>query len=387
MPVSPTYPGVYIEEIPSGIRSITGVGTSIAAFVGKTACDDNVNEPISIYGYGEYENLYGGLDNKSALSFAVRDFFLNGGSHAIIVNLGSGTIQKADVSGSLNNKTGIYALEKADLFTILCIPPYDSDDVDKDVWTEASAYCEKKRAFLIVDPKDSWDSKSDVKSGYGSYAPKSANAALYFPRLKQPNPLKDNQIESFVPCGAIAGIMARTDSNRGIWKAPAGLDAVLKGVPALSVSLTDGENGELNQLGINCLRVKQPAGRIVWGARTMKGADQLASEWKYIPVRRLALNIEESLFRGSQWAVFEPNDEPLWAQMRLNIGSYMHGLFRRGAFQGSSPKEAYFVKCDSETTTQTDIDNGKVNVVVGFAPLKPAEFVILKIQQIAGQNL
>ncbi len=118
----------------------------------------------------------------------------------------------------------------------------------------------------------------------------------------------------------------------------------------------------------------------------MRGADILADEYKYVSVRRLALFMEESLYHGTQWVVFEPNDEPLWAQIRLNVGAFMHNLFRQGAFQGTTPREAYFVKCDKETTTQSDINLGIVNIVVGFAPLKPAEFVIIKIQQIAGNN-
>jgi uncharacterized protein len=126
-------------------------------------------------------------------------------------------------------------------------------------------------------------------------------------------------------------------------------------------------------------------GRVVWGSRTREGADRLASEWKYLPVRRLTLFIEESLYRGTQWVVFEPNDEPLWASIRLNIGAFMHSLFRQAAFQGKTAREAYEVKCDSETTTQNDIDRGIVNIVVRFAPLKPAEFVVIKIQQLAGQ--
>ena len=159
----------------------------------------------------------------------------------------------------------------------------------------------------------------------------------------------------------------------------------LNGVPSLSVPLTDDENGELNPLGINCLRSRPPAGRVIWGSRTLQGDDRLASEWKYIPVRRTALFIEESLYRGTQWAVFEPNDEPLWAQLRLNIGAFMQNLFRQGAFQGQSPNDAYFVKVDKETTPQNMINLGIVNIVVGFAPLKPAEFVIIKLQQMAGQ--
>jgi phage tail sheath protein FI len=149
--------------------------------------------------------------------------------------------------------------------------------------------------------------------------------------------------------------------------------------------LSDGENGQLNPLGINSLRSFPVAGQVVWGARTLRGADSIGDEYKYIPVRRLALFIEETLYRGTQWVVFEPNDEPLWAQIRLNLGAFMQNLFRQGAFQGRSPREAYFVKCDKETTTQNDINLGIVNIVVGFAPLKPAEFVIIKIQQIAGQ--
>jgi phage tail sheath protein FI len=211
------------------------------------------------------------------------------------------------------------------------------------------------------------------------------NAAIYFPRIKQSDPQLGGLVDVFVPCGIIAGVMARTDTQRGVWKAPAGLDAALAGVVGLQVALTDAENGLLNPLGINCLRTFPVHGRVVWGARTMRGADAAADEYKYVPVRRLALFLEESLYRGTQWVVFEPNDEPLWAQIRLNVGAFLNNLFRQGAFQGTTPRDAYFVKCDKETTTQSDINLGIVNIVVGFAPLKPAEFVIIKIQQIAGQ--
>jgi phage tail sheath protein FI len=175
--------------------------------------------------------------------------------------------------------------------------------------------------------------------------------------------------------------MARTDAARGVWKAPAGIDASLAGVSDLTINLTNDDNGELNPLGINCFRNFPVIGRVVWGARTLRGADLLADEYKYVPVRRLALFLEESLYRGTQWVVFEPNDEPLWAQVRLNIGAFMQGLFRQGAFQGTTPQDAYFVKCDSETTTPNDQNLGRVNILVGFAPLRPAEFVILQIQQ------
>ncbi len=288
--------------------------------------------------------------------------------------------------GTADKKQGLSALNLVDLFNILCIPPYlSNNNVDQTLIDEAAAFCEDHRAMLLVDPPSPWISKDIAKNNFDRILTRSKNAALFFPRLKQSNPLKDNQLEEFVPCGAIAGIFARTDTQRGVWKAPAGLDASLVGVQQLKVKLTDAENGELNPLGINCLRTFPAAGHVVWGSRTLQGADRLASEWKYIPVRRTALYIEESLFRGTQWVVFEPNDEPLWAQIRLNVGAFMQNLFRQGAFQGQTPKDAYFVKCDKETTTQNDINLGIVNIVVGFAPLKPAEFVVIQLQQIAGQ--
>ena len=176
-------------------------------------------------------------------------------------------------------------------------------------------------------------------------------------------------------------ISSRFDAERGVWKAPAGIDAIVQGSQGLSYTLTDPENGTLNPLGINCLRTFATYGTVVWGARTLFGSDARADEWKYVPVRRTALYIEESLFRGTKWVVFEPNDEPLWAQIRLSVGAFMHQLFVQGAFQGATPQAAYLVKCDSETTTPNDIALGVVNILVGFAPLKPAEFVIISIRQ------
>jgi phage tail sheath protein FI len=288
-------------------------------------------------------------------------------------------------------------LEQADLFNLMCIPPFTRDaagDVPLAVWDAAAAYCRRRRAVLIVDPPSGWDEPADILSGgasLGTVINRTDSAAIYFPRVLAADPLKEFRQETFAPCGAIAGVIARTDTDRGVWKAPAGLDATLVGVTALSLGgepglLTDPQIGLLNPFGVNCLRTVPNTGHVVWGARTLDGADFLASEWKYLPVRRTALLIEESLFRGTQWAVFEPNDEPLWAQLRLNCGTFMQGLFRQGAFQGASPREAYFVKCSRETTTQGDIDAGIVNVLIGFAPLKPAEFVVIRIQQMTQQQ-
>lgn len=297
--------------------------------------------------------------------------------------------------------SGIYALEKVDLFNILCIPdatrakPSAPDQPDlsrsdqNSVFSEAIKYCSDRRAFLLIDAPPEVcdvDKASDWKSlGLTANDP-SGHGAAYFPRLRLPDPLNNSQLRTFAPCGVIAGLYARIDAARGVWKAPAGTEATLAGVQGMVYKLTDAENGVLNPLGLNCLRTFPVYGSVCWGARTLAGADAAANDdWKYVSVRRTALFIEESLYRGTKWVVFEPNDEPLWAQIRLNIGAFMHGLFRQGAFQGQTPKDAYFVKCDKETTTQTDINLGIVNILVGFAPLKPAEFVIIKIQQMAGQ--
>ena len=546
MPQQPTFPGVYVEEVPSGVRTITGVATSIAAFIGR-AVRGPVNDPITINNFGDYERIFGGLAAISPMSFAVRDFYLNGGGQAIIVRLhndagladitldadssppglplildassvgawGSNlwahvdwdtkdpadedifnlTIYERDPvtqatlttekflnvsvnpndarflprwlennsqlvrvqpddggtypgdfaipdvrpdetfttgspptsppsqvedpvqatsvddgdhlddnsfvgAGMEGNKEGLFALENADLFNLLVIPPYANstggtpqpDETPTDITTNlisnAISYCERRRAVMLVDSHSTWTNKDSAKSDFSDNTypgTTSKNAAIFFPRIMSANPLKEFQIEPYIAGGAVAGIFARIDGQRGVWKSPAGQEATIRGVSKLTVPLTDDENGELNPLGINCLRTFPVFGRLVWGARTLEGADKLASEWKYTAVRRTALFIEESLFRGLKWVVFEPNDEPLWAQIRLNVGAFMNNLFRQGAFQGTTPREAYLVKCDKETTTQNDINNGIVNILVGFAPLKPAEFVFIKIQQLAGQ--
>ena len=287
-----------------------------------------------------------------------------------------------DLKGSRAAKSGLYALEDVDLFNILCFP----NQSDSSLLSEAVAYAEERRAILIIDPPGTVDSFVEAKNWLATIGTlRHRNAAAYFPRLKAPDPLESNRLRSFANSGAIAGLYARTDSSRGVWKAPAGIEAALRGVTALDYLLSDQENGVLNPLALNCLRSFPNLPPVVWGARTLEGTDQLASDWKYLPVRRLALFIEESLYRGTQWVVFEPNGEELWSQIRLNVGAFMNNLFRQGAFKGTTPREAYLVKCDGETTTQNDINLGIVNIVVGFAPLKPAEFVIIKIQQLAGQ--
>jgi len=294
--------------------------------------------------------------------------------------------------GDRTAKTGMYALLDVDLFNLLCIPDTMrlSDAEAGLVTAEASALCEEERAFYILDlPQTDQvrDEPEEVQQWLDDNgASRHRNVALYYPRPRVADPLNEFRARAIANSGTMAGLYARTDGARGVWKAPAGIEAALRGIQSLEYRLTDAENGVLNPLGINALRTRPVAGNVAWGARTLVGADSLASEWKYVPVRRLALFIEETLFRGTQWVVFEPNDETLWSQIRLNIGTFMNTLFRQGAFQGTTPREAYFVKCDSEVNPQADIDRGIVNIVVGFAPLKPAEFVIISLQQMAGQS-
>lgn len=539
MPQQLSYPGVYIEEVPSGARTIVGVATSVTAFLGR-APRGPIDDPVPVRIFAEFEAAFGGLSELGGLGFALRDYFRNGGSQALVVRLfgGDPVAQTAQITGhstlalqaaspgawantvrarvthdtsaaaaevagilgvpladlfdlTVRNtadgttevfrnltyaatsarridlvlaaesrlvrwlpadppvdpdpptghpdphgdppgtrppgaewdddafsapvdadvtdgdaltadaftgtglraaKRGLYALEKADLFNLLCIPPIGDATADgamTGIVGDAATYCEERRAMLLVDPPAAWLTAKKAGDAYRNateqIGTRSANAALFFPRIREANPLQGGRIETFAPSGAVAGVFARADAQRGVWKAPAGLDTPVVGVAELAVKLTDAENGDLNPLGINCLRTFPAAGTVVWGSRTLQGNDQLASQWKYVPVRRTALFLEESLYRGTQWVVFEPNDEPLWAQIRLSVGAFMQNLFRQGAFQGSTPRDAYFVRCGADTTTQDDVNRGIVNILVGFAPLKPAEFVVVKLQQLAGQ--
>jgi phage tail sheath protein FI len=284
-------------------------------------------------------------------------------------------------------------LDKTDTINLVCIPPdvpnVDNLAVTQVVYANVLTYCVTRRAMLIVDPPVAWGGQAASAiqlSDLGVSGIPARNAVTYHPRINQSNPLRAGLVEQFPACGVIAGIIARTDGQRGVWKAPAGLDASVLGVDSLAVKLSDSDSGFLNPQGINCLRDFPAAGHVIWGARTLRGADALGDDYKYLSVRRLALYIEESVYRGTRWAVFEPNDQPLWTQIRMSIGSFMQSLFRQGAFQGQTPAAAYFVQCDSSTTTAADISAGRVNILVGFAPLKPAEFVVISFQQMAGQT-
>jgi phage tail sheath protein FI len=305
---------------------------------------------------------------------------------------GIGTRQVAGTTGS--NGTAPDAADydaaypiidsEVDLFNLMVLPPVANAAAPVEgLYGNASVFCAEQRAFLLMDPPPTWTSPQTAVAGLVTLRTGLVKdySAVFYPRVT----VNEQGLRRDIgPAGALAGLFARIDSTRGVWKAPAGTEADLRGIVGLEQRLSDRENGILNPRAINTLRVF-PSGIVNWGARTNQGDDDTPHDYKYIPIRRLALFLEESLYRGLKWVVFEPNDEPLWAQIRLNVGAFMHNLFRQGAFQGKTPKDAYFVKCDAETTTQNDRNLGIVNVWVGFAPLKPAEFVILYLQQMAGQ--
>jgi len=519
MPVTTSFPGIYIEELPSSAHTITASPTSIAVFIGYThpfkTLPQNFNAAVRVFNFTEYEREFGGLYHSAHLdanvAYAVQQFFLNGGSVAYVVALQAQlhsaspttsfpqplgdidnvrftglepvdpslpmavTVNHIDAARKLSDITITYGSRAetfrhvsldpgsasapnpdfietrlnglSDLVTVSLVPPAvsygsfasqtprtqgidypvgsippgavtfnapDFDDAfqtdgaldkveifnlmlipgvtDSGIWSQALAFCERKRAFLIMDPPP-----NATADGMGALnlpkiedqvdlVPKSTNGALYFPYVTAIDSLTGSPIR-LPPSGYIAGIYARTDNNRGVWKAPAGLETTLNNVTGVVPEgrLTDARAGVLNPLGVNCLRTFSGVGTVAFGARTLVTANPAFEQWRYVPVRRTALFIEQTLYRNLGWVVFEPNDEPLWIAIRTSIEAFMLSLFRQGAFQGSTPSAGFQVKCDSSTTTQTDIDNGIVNILVAFRPLKPAEFVVIKIAQLAGQ--
>jgi len=290
---------------------------------------------------------------------------------------------------------GITALEHIEpaVVNLLCIPAaatLDGASITAGpqlvaVAGAVAAFCDQFRCFYLLDIPQGVDTTTKMVNWLAANSVRDVNAAVAFPRLKvvDPDPLRNGALRDIASSGTLAGLYARTDAQRGIWKAPAGTATQLRSIATPSGDkLNDSDSAAMNPLGINVIRNLPVYGTVCWGARTLFGADAQTSEWKYIPIRRTAMYIEESLVQGLRWVVFEPNDEPLWSQIRLNVGSFLQSMFRQGAFQGATPRQAYLVKCDSETTTQADIDRGIVNILVGFAPLKPAEFVVIQLQQL-----
>jgi phage tail sheath protein FI len=368
---------------PSGVPAIAGAPTSIAAFLGRSS-QGPTDQSVLVASWSDFERQFGGLHHSDGLpdylGYAVYQFFANGGQQAYIARLA------ADGSG----------LERLDnaAFNLLCAP----GETDVALLQSLQQHCKDKRAFLIIDcPPTATTSmlrqlgpagtNSGVLVGKGALSgPSAANAAYYYPWVQAPDPLIGNQPGYFPPSGFVAGIYATTDAARGVWTAPAGIKAGLSGALGLQYNLTDPEDAALNAQGINCLRMLAGQGTAVWGARTLQGEGATDSNFKYVPIRRFALFLEASILAGTQWTTFVPNGAPLWAQLRTSVGAFMQGLFQQGAFQGTTPQQAYLVTCDAANNPQSSIDQGIVNITVGFAPLRPAEFVVIQIRQLAGPS-
>jgi phage tail sheath protein FI len=291
-------------------------------------------------------------------------------------------------------KNAISGLDVPDpFFDILCLPDIVRPKLDDpnaefhsnvaEVYAEAARICENKFAFLLVDPSPyvtDANKAGDWKSTKFQF--NSDHAAAYFPNIRVNDPLSPGMIRSHPPSGAIAGAIARTDARAGPWEAPAGTDAFLASVYGPSVKLSDADQGDLNVIGLNCIRQFPIYQTVIFGSRTVSGSDVQSSDYKYIPVRRTALLILKSLTESLRWAVHRGNGEQLWAELRIAVTAFMQGLFKQGAFKGATPKDAYFVTCDSSTTSPADIANGIVNIVIGYSPLKPSEFVVITLKQI-----
>jgi len=354
------------------IPPIIGVSTATAAFIGFSQSGP-LQTATAVPSFAQYTSQFGALEANSELSFAAMQFFENGGNSLYVVRTGAS-------GGSLDltsAQTAFQALEEVATLNLLCFP----GSMDATILAAARSYCEKRRSFLIIDADPKATTAAQLTNLLdGPSLPRSLSVAVYAPWLELPNPLGGGPFRLSAPSGTVAGIYARTDAQSGVWKAPAGLNAASIGVSQLAATFSEAEAHALQASGLNLLRSFPNEGILVWGARTLvPAAGGSNSGYEYVPVRRLALFIEESILRGIQWAVFEPNGPALWTKLQSAVSAFLHGLYRQGAFQGTAPTDAYFVKCDATTTTQTDLDQGIVNIVVGFAPLYPAEFLILKI--------
>jgi phage tail sheath protein FI len=413
----PLTPGVHVEGIGPYSPQIRPAPTGITAFIGR-ATRGPTNEPALVQSFQEFEAKFGGLRAECPMTYALHGFFENGGRQALVIRLhragqprrgSDSSIKRPEKAstpglpldartliGSREERTGLYALEKADLFNLLCIPPdVPEGDTHPAVYQEALRYCVERRAMLIIDPPAAWSAGMDAAgaasaatrgiAALGLTGPETRNAVFYFPRLVISDPLAPGRALTLAPSGHVAGVIARTDAARGVWKSPAGSEATLRGVLRAEVAFTTREIELLNAAGINALRATPEGGPMIWGIRTLRSGEEAGDEYCYLPVRRTALHVEESIRRGLQWCVYEENAEPLWARARTAVEGYLNDLWRAGAFQGSRPGHAYYVQCGRDTTTPADVERGVCIVRAGFAPLRPAEFISLRVEVMCGQ--
>lgn len=391
MPTPTNTPGVYVQEIGAPPPPVD-IPTSITAFVGRTVRGP-VNEPVAVNSWAEYDAAFGELDEASGVSWQVRAYFDNGGAQALVVRLAASAgeaepLTAGDWLGDRQAKTGLYALEAAAGFNILCVPPDTLDGETPPVVLQAAAeLCVERDAMLIIDPPGRWQALYEagqtaqiLLDDLGAFSVEGArSSAVYFPRVRATNPRDGTTARTLPNCGWVAGIWARTDIETGVWKAPAGVNATLNGIRGLAVKLTDADSGILNPLGINSLRDFPMYGPVVWGTRTLRGAEQWADSYKYVPTRRLALYIQSWLRTSTAWATFEPNAPVLWARLTAQVSTFLNGLWKQGALFGSKPDDSYFVHCDASTTPPDDLAAGVTHVQIGFAPVRPAEFILLTV--------
>lgn len=384
-----TYPGVYIDEIPAGQRPIESAGTSTPVFVGEAETGP-ANQIVRTSSWPQYVQHFGGFNviEGTYLPHSVFQFFNNGGRSCYVLKLDRGA---NDTPPSIE-LGDLAPLDRLTDFSLLVLPGRP------DRFESGLAYCENRKLrdiFLISDTPHTSNFDGTIDSVLRQSEPattqpalaaqRSDLAAFYFPwvRMRDPLDVTNNRTILVPPSGFVAGIYARTDAQRGVWKSPAGLSASLRGAVGLQYRLTDDENGNLNRVGINVLRQFETGGIVVWGARSRSTDPRL----RYLAARRTQAMIQRTLYDALQFAVFEPNDHRLWTSLKNEVGAYMDSLFRAGAFQGETKSQAYYVACDLDVTmTQADIDGGIVVVEVGFAPLKPAEFVVVRVQQALRQS-
>jgi phage tail sheath protein FI len=379
-------PGVFVEEIDSGARPISAVGTSTAGFVGAAPlADARLDEAVAINNWTQFQKEFvGDSKTSSAVANAVYGFFLNGGSRCYVVNT------RGPISGK---GRGLDALAFIDEVAIIAAPGM-TDQASYSALLDSAELLKDRVAILdgpatVADVNQltsSADLGAPAATGGKDGAPKQAPGlrarqsdggygAFYFPWIKARDAITD-ELVSMAPSGHLAGIYARTDTERGVHKAPA--NEAIRGALGVTQNVARSEQDQLNPAGVNCIRFFSREGVRVWGARTLAAE---SSNWRYLNVRRLFNMVEESIGGSTRWVVFEPNDRPLWKSIERDVGAFLTLLWRQGALQGAKPQEAFFVKCDEETNPPDVIDAGQVVTLIGMAPVKPAEFVIFRIGQ------
>ena len=367
--------GSIIQPIVDALPTIASAPTSVTLFIGLTPTGP-IGTPTPVSSFVAFQQTFGNLNPAYPLTYAIWLFFNNGGTQALILSAGNAvTLPTPDPR--------LAALASVTIpFNILVIPPDTlNGDLSSALLNAALALCAKQGAMLIFDAPAAWSTRA--ASGDLTFTPANlgltptaslSNCALYFPRIVIQDPLTGTTSATLTAAPAIAGLWAQSDANTGVWKAPANLS--LTSIVGFAANLTDAQQAKLNPLGINCLRNFPTIGPVVWGARTLS----TDTTYQYINVRRFILFLESSLRAGLQWTVFEPNNTHLWSQIVSVTSAFLTTLWRSGALLGDSAAQAFFVRCDATTTTQQDIAQGIVNIIVGVAVLQPAEFVIIQIQ-------